>query len=61
MEIEILLVDDFSTDNSVDIIKKMMLEDKRIKLIQNKKNKGTLYIQKHWSFKCKRKIYYGVR
>ena len=43
MEIEILLVDDFSTDNSVDIIKKMMLEDKRIKLIQNKKNKGTLY------------------
>ena len=43
MEIEILLVDDFSTDNSVDIIKKIMLEDKRIKLIQNKKNKGTLY------------------
>ena len=42
-EIEILLIDDVSTDNSIDIIKKLMREDKRIKLIKNKKNRGTLY------------------
>ena len=42
-EIEILLVDDASTDNSIDIINELMIEDKRIKLIKNKKNRGTLY------------------
>ena len=42
-EIEILLIDDCSTDNSINIIKKYMNEDKRIRLIQNKKNKKILY------------------
>ena len=42
-EIEIILVDDVSTDNSISIINELMKEDKRIKLIKNKKNKGTLY------------------
>jgi len=42
-EIEIILVDDVSTDNSTKIINELILEDKRIKLIKNKKNRGTLY------------------
>ena len=42
-EIEIILVDDNSTDNSINIINELMIEDKRIKLIKNKKNHGTLY------------------
>ena len=42
-EIEIILVDDFSADNSVEIINELMAEDKRIKLIKNKRNRGTLY------------------
>ena len=42
-EFEILLVDDVSPDNSVEIITQLMLEDKRIRLIKNKENKGILY------------------
>lgn len=42
-EIEIILVDDYSNDNSINIISELMIEDKRIRLIKNKKNHGTLY------------------
>ena len=42
-EIEIILVNDFSKDNSSFIIKEMMNEDPRIKLINNEKNMGALY------------------
>ena len=42
-QIEILLIDDCSTDNSIKIIKKYMKDDVRIRLIQNKKNKKILY------------------
>ena len=42
-EIEIILVDDCSTDNSRNKINQLMLEDKRIQLIKNKENKGILY------------------
>ena len=42
-EIEILIVDDKSTDNSVKKILKFQKEDPRIRLIQNKKNRGILY------------------
>ena len=41
-QIEIILIDDFSEDNTVNIIEKCQKEDKRIILIKNKKNKGTL-------------------
>ena len=41
-DIEIILIDDFSSDNSVKIIEKFQKDDKRIKLIKHKKNKGTL-------------------
>ena len=39
--LEIILIDDFSKDNSVELIKKYQTEDNRIKLILNKRNKGT--------------------
>ncbi len=42
-EIEIILVNDNSTDNSPQIIKELSSEDSRVKIINNKNNKGTLY------------------
>ena len=38
--IEILICDDASTDNSVRIIRRLMRDDTRIRLLQNKKNEG---------------------
>jgi len=40
--IEIIIIDDFSDDNSIKNIKTLQKEDYRIKLIKNKNNKGTL-------------------
>lgn len=42
-DIEILLVDDGSVDHSLKIMKRFRKEDKRIKIIKNKKNRGALY------------------
>ena len=42
-EIEIVMIDDCSKDNSVKLIKKLMNKDKRIKLYQNEFNRGALY------------------
>ena len=41
--IEIILVDDHSTDNTINLIKKIQERDNRIKILQNEKNKGILY------------------
>ena len=41
--IEIILIDDFSTDQTKNLIRNIQINDKRIKLIENKKNMGTLY------------------
>lgn len=40
-DLEIILIDDCSEDNSFELIKKYQKEDKRIQLIKNNKNKGT--------------------
>jgi hypothetical protein len=40
---EIILVNDFSKDNSSIVIKQLQKEDPRIEIINNKKNMGTLY------------------
>ncbi|UJW59230.1 glycosyltransferase family 2 protein [Bacillus sp. A116_S68] len=40
---EMIIVDDFSTDNTVEIINAFLLEDERIKLIRLKENKGAAY------------------
>ncbi len=37
---EMIIVDDCSTDNSIEIIQKYVAQDRRVKLIQNKKNRG---------------------
>lgn len=43
LDLEIIIVDDFSKDNSIQIIKELMKEDPRIILLTNEENKGTLY------------------
>ena len=43
LNIEILLIDDFSSDNSSIIVKSLQDKDTRIKIIKNKKNMGSLY------------------
>ena len=42
-KIEIILVNDFSTDNTSQIIRKFKEKDHRIIIIENHKNMGTLY------------------
>jgi glycosyltransferase involved in cell wall biosynthesis len=42
-DIEIVFVDDFSTDNSYQIIKELMNIDKRIVYIKNEENRGVFY------------------
>ena len=42
-EIEIIFVDDFSSDNSSNVIKELMDIDKRIVYIKNQNNKGVFY------------------
>lgn len=42
-DIEIILVDDFSKDNTVLLTEKIQREDNRIKIIKNQKNMGVLY------------------
>jgi len=37
---ELIIVDDYSTDNSVDLVKKIILVDSRVKLIELKVNSG---------------------
>ena len=42
-ELDIIIVNDFSTDNTSKIIEEIRNEDKRINVINNKKNMGLLY------------------
>ena len=46
-DIEIICIDDASTDNSLDIIRKNTMMDSRIKLITHATNQGTLCARKH--------------
>ena len=43
LNIEIIVVDDGSMDKSVEVVKELMKEDRRIKLITNGINRGTLF------------------
>jgi len=54
--IEIIYVDDYSIDNSTDLIKKFQKLDKRIKLFINKENRGTLYTKSFGVTKAKGKF-----
>ena len=42
-EIEIIAVNDCSTDNSYNLLKRLSLKDERIKIINNTENRGLLY------------------
>ena len=44
-DIEIIAVNDCSTDNSLDILREIAKKDSRIKIINQKKNYGLLYSQ----------------
>ena len=54
-DIEIILVDDFSSDNSTKLIEKLKIYDKRIILIKNKRNKGTFISRNVAGLKAKGK------
>ncbi|MDM1062261.1 glycosyltransferase [Empedobacter falsenii] len=43
---ELLILDDCSTDNSVEVIKSIIGEDKRFKLFQNEENKKAGYTKR---------------
>lgn len=42
-DVKIMMVDDYSKDNSVNLIKELMIKDRRIILYKNEENKGALY------------------
>ena len=42
-DFEIIIIDDYSTDNGFNVIKTLQKEDQRINIIKNKKNRGALY------------------
>ena len=54
-KIEIIIVDDCSKDNSVNVIKELMIEDPRIIFLQNTENKGALYTKSKGILKAKGK------
>ena len=43
LDIDIVIVNDFSSDNTSKILVEIKKDDKRIRVINNKKNMGTLY------------------
>jgi glycosyltransferase involved in cell wall biosynthesis len=54
-DIEIIIVDDFSQDNSVELVEKAMKTDPRIMLFKNKKNMAVLYTKSIGVLKAKGK------
>ena len=54
LDIEIILVNDFSTDNTLLTIQKLKDEDPRIKIINSEKNMGILYSRSMGVLKIKR-------
>ena len=54
-DIEIIIVDDCSKDNSVSLIKELMLIDPRIVLYENIENRGALYTKSKGILNCKGK------
>ena len=59
-ELEIIYVDDCSTDNSVNYIKEAQKLDPRIILLQNEKNMGTLYTKSRGILSAKGKYIYTL-
>ena len=59
-QIEILLVNDFSSDNSLKLIKNLQNNDPRIIIINNKKNMGTLYSRSIGALKSRGKYIFSL-
>ena len=59
-EIEIILVNDFSKDNTYKIIRNYQRMDERIKIINNRKNMGTVF-KINCCLNIKRRIYFWFR
>jgi len=55
---EIILINDFSKDNTLNIINCLRMKDSRIKVINNNKNMGTLYSRSIGALKAKGKYIY---
>ena len=58
-EIEIILIEDYSKDNTLSIIEKIQKEDKRVRIIKNKKNMGVLYSRSIGVLSAKGKYLYN--
>jgi glycosyltransferase involved in cell wall biosynthesis len=59
-EYEIILVNDFSNDKSLEIIQNIKKYDKRIHVINNQKNMGTLYSRSLGALKAKGKYIFAL-
>ena len=59
-EYEIILINDFSNDNSLETIQNMQKYDKRIQIINNQKNMGTLYSRSIGALKAKGKYIFAL-
>ena len=63
LELEIILINDFSTDDTLSYIENFQKEDSRIKIIKNQKNMGIFHskiniiFKKYWDTFGKRRIY----
>ena len=60
LDFEIILVNDFSSDNSLQIIEKIQKEDNRIKILNNKRNMGTLFSRCIGTLKSKGKYIFAL-
>ena len=60
LDIEIILVNDFSTDNTSFSLEKLEKEDPRIKVIKNKKNMGILYSRSIGALSAKGKYIFSL-
>ena len=54
-DLELLVIDDCSTDNSVSVIRSYMQKDSRIRLFQNEENRGAAYTRNVGLFEAKGK------
>ena len=59
-DLEIILINDLSTDNSSKIIERFQKIDQRIKIISNKRNMGTLYSRCIGALTSSGKYIYGL-
>ena len=59
-DIEIIIIDDNSEDNSVQLIEQIQQEDPRIKLLKNKNNKGILYTRSIGTLNSKGKYIFSI-